>query len=95
MNKLKLSIFLYIEKKHRIVFDTYYTQEYIITDEDKEEIKKYNILCNLYPSFRYDLKNKHEELKKLKKTKKLSDDENLLYDLLTKHNVTRYTGTYD
>jgi len=53
---MNLEEIIYLEKLHRKVFDTFYVQNYEITNEDKIVISEYSDLCQKHPGWRITLK---------------------------------------
>lgn len=56
-----------IEKIHRKVYDDFYIQSYVITDEDRIIINKYNKLLKRIPEFRAYLKYHKNRLENKKR----------------------------
>lgn len=95
MNIITLYTYFFVEKVHRHVFDTFYTQDYNITKNDKYYLQYYRLLCKLFPNFRWRLKNNYVSLHKKKDKVALTKKEQQRYDLLISHNAIRYTEKYD
>ena len=91
MNNIKLKIYIYIVNVHRYIFDNLYVQDYIITKKDKMYILYYNLLCSLFPNFRWELKNNYIYLKKKYDEVGLNKKEQKQFYILIEHNVVRYT----
>jgi hypothetical protein len=88
---IKICVSLHIENLHRKVYDNQYRQDYKISYNDIPILKYYSILFLIVPDFRAYLKYWKPIIIKAYNIKKLSMKEQLIFWIIRKINVERYS----
>ena len=91
---LILIIALYIERIHRIIYDTIFVQHYKIKFKDELKIKYYRFLRRLFPGFRQYLKYWKYVLNRAYNQKKLSFKNQIGFWKIRNKNVKRYSSYF-
>lgn len=92
-NYFKVLFSIYIERMHRLVFDTYFIYGRKASKKEIMVIRYYYFLCRVFPTFRSYLKRSHEILTRAwNQKRRVNILWYLIYFRLKNINVDRYSS---